>query len=198
MICSGDKPNQYAQRVELIPLCTRLCYGCRSPERLVAPTQAEGASRLTLSPTLGAATELPAGWSCLEETRRSWLCPEPASAPHNPPPPCRARSRHCPPQPAGAAAIAARGTGGREGGGAGPKWRCRAPPGRCGRCSCRCPPAPCRSRPGDRPPPTGKKISKVQPPPAPRLGGREQKGLGKVVFDRQGWVAVLVAVGEVV
>lgn len=43
-----------------------------------------------------------------------------------------------------------------------------------------------------------KKINKTQPPPAPRLGGREQKGLGKVVFDRQGWVAVLVAVGEVV
>lgn len=193
MICSGDKPNQYAHRVELIPLCTLLCYGCRSPERLVAPTQAEGASRLTLSPTLGAATELPAGWSCLEETRRSWLCPKPASAPHSP-------LRHSPPQPAGAAAIAGRGKGGREAE-RDPKWRCRAPPGRCGRCGrccCRCPPAPCRSRPGDRPPPTGKKINKTQPPPAPRLGGREQKGLGKVVFDRQGWVAVLVAVGEVV
>lgn len=94
---------------------------------------------------------------------------------------------------AGRAAIAATEGGQGEGREAErqrrPKWLGRAPPGRCGRCCCRCPPAPCRSRPGDRPPPTGKKKIIIQPPPAPRPGGREQRGLGKVAFDRQGWVA---------
>lgn len=110
----------------------------------------------------------------------------PGSQPPLPPTASR-RRRHC-----------GQAEGRERGRRSGAKMAVPGPPGRCGRCCCRCPPAPCRSRPGDWPPPTGKKISKTQPPPAPRLGGREQKGLGKVVFDRQGWVAVLVAVGEVV
>lgn len=42
LICSGDKLNQYAYTVELIRLCTGICYDCHLPLRLVSPMHTYG------------------------------------------------------------------------------------------------------------------------------------------------------------